>query len=158
MIVDTKEVVITITYMINVRMSTLTASYGKCAVFILIFISKSQPVKPVSDRLLCIGTELLCCLPLDSHTVKHLCIWQIASNRRVCSRFIAALMCIERDNNLIGKVIAVHKGIDRHRHIAPPYRVAEENNVILLHIIDSSAQFGTCLSHRSRHHSPQDRA
>ena len=72
MIVDTKEVVITITYMITVRMSTLTASYGKCAVFILIFISESQPVKPVTDRLLCIGAELLRRLTLDSHTVKNL--------------------------------------------------------------------------------------
>lgn len=72
MIVDTKEVVITITYMINVRMSTLTASYGKCAVFILIFISESQPVKPVTDRLLCIGAERLCCLSLYCHTASDI--------------------------------------------------------------------------------------
>jgi len=72
LIVDTKEVVITITYMINARMSTLTASYGKWAVFILIFISESQTVKPVTDGLLCIGIELLCRLALNRHTVKNL--------------------------------------------------------------------------------------
>jgi len=53
------------------------------AVCIIIFISESEPVKPVTDSLLCIRAEFLRCLPLYRHTVKHLCIRQIAPDSRI---------------------------------------------------------------------------
>ena len=107
-------------------------------IFRLLLISEAQSVKPRADGLLRIAVELLRRFAPDRDPVKHLSIRQSGLYRGVSTGRSAALVRVKWDYHLIAEIIAFHKGVNRHRQIAPPYRIAEEYNIIAVHIIHTA--------------------
>ena len=47
----------------------------------------------------------------------------------------AAAMGRKRNYGLPGKIILVKEGIQRHRHLVPPYRITDEYDIIAVEVI-----------------------
>ena len=58
----------------------------------------------------------------------------------------AALMGAERDNLLAGEIIALQECENSHRRHAPPIGIAEDDGVVLIHVLHRSGKFRTGLS------------
>ena len=58
----------------------------------------------------------------------------------------AACACSKRDNGFSRKVVFFQKAIHRHRHVIPPVRVSQENNIVIRHVFHLRGEFRSCSS------------
>ena len=54
-------------------------------------------------------------------------------------------MGVERNHRFACEIVALHEGVQNHRQIAPPDRIAKEDCVIFVEAADGIADYGTLI-------------
>ena len=52
-------------------------------------------------------------------------------------------MCAERQDDLAHEILSIEEGVDRHRHVAPPNRITEKDDIVLAEIGQLANDFRT---------------